>query len=380
MHFPSQPTVPLILFNAVLVVTLIALSWRARKKPFLIPAPLRLICWILVAVCMIFPFYDIDFFNYIELMDVLKYQGNDLDSVRGELLQFEWPYYYIGRFVGYNYILFRLIVWGGSTLLYILTMRRLKLNPSVFILYFTIIALLLISYGRVTLAWALAFYGYSFLIKPIESKGKLLSYILGIALIAFSVNFHKTAVLLPLVFLLSSIKLNRGLILALLIAFPVLVYLANSQLLLEILSMSQDDSALLNVGTAQLYMGSDEDRMGIAAILQEMLRVLVFYGFLFICIRRLWDKQTLRNESRQIKSFADVAIWLIYVSSIFAFTTSANTHLIYYRFLNFAVLPMTVVLSDMAVNAHQKKYIYILNYCAVVYTIYRLLYAIYLAN
>ena len=62
---------------------------------------------------MIFPFYDIDFFNYIDLMDLLKMQGNDLSSIRGEFLQFEWPYYYIGRFVNYDYLPFRLIVWGG---------------------------------------------------------------------------------------------------------------------------------------------------------------------------------------------------------------------------------------------------------------------------
>lgn len=173
MHFPSQPTAPLILFNAILVVLLIVLSWRARKAPYIIPAQSRLVCWLLVFVCMIFPFYDVDFFNYIELMDILKYQGNDLDSIKGELLQFEWPYYYIGRLVNYNYLPFRIVVWGGAMVFYILTMRRLDLNPNVFILYFTIIALLLISYGRVTLAWAIAFYGYSFIVKPIEKKSAL---------------------------------------------------------------------------------------------------------------------------------------------------------------------------------------------------------------
>lgn len=380
MHFPSQPTAPLILFNAILVVLLIVLSWRARKAPYKIPAQSRLVCWLLVFVCMIFPFYDVDFFNYIELMDVLKYQGNDLDSIKGELLQFEWPYYYIGRLVNYNYLPFRIVVWGGAMVFYILTMRRLDLNPNVFILYFTIIALLLISYGRVTLAWAIAFYGYSFIVKPIEKKGRLWSYLLGVSLIAVSLLFHKTAILLPVVFLLTAIKLNKWSVASLLIAFPFLVYLANSQLLLEVLSMSQDESSILNVGTAQLYMTSDADRMGIAAVLQEVLRAMVFYGFLLICVLRLLGKKGINKVPKPIKSYIDVSIWLICISSIFAFTTSANTHLIYYRFLNFAVFPMTVSLSYLTSNGQSYKQISVLNYCAVAYTIYRLLYALYLAN
>lgn len=328
-----------------------------------------------------FPFYDIDFFNYIELMDVLKSAGNDLSNIKGEILQIEWPYYYIGSFVNYNYILFRLVVWGGAMALYGFTMKRLGINSSVFILYFTIISLLLISYGRVTLAWAIAFCGYSFIVKPLEIRGKLLSYFVGVVLIISSVIFHKTAILLPIAFLFSSIKLNRTLIIILLLAFPVLVKLADSQFLLELLSMSQDDSGILNVNTAQYYMATESGKgIGIAALIQELLRISVFYGFVLLCIHRIFNKNNTQNDPNLIKAYMDVALWIIYISSIFAFTTSANTNLVYYRFLNFAVFPMTLCLSHITVSDQQRKQVKILSLCAVLYTIYRLLYAVYLSN
>lgn len=381
MIFPAQPTTQLILLNSLLVVILILLSWGSRVKPYMIPKQRRVLGWVLLFLCMMFPFYDIDFFNYIELMDVLKGAGSNLESIRGEILQTEWPYYYIGKFVNYNYILFRLVVWGGAMALYGFTMRRLKINPSVFILFFTIIALLLISYGRVTLAWAIAFWGYSFLIKPIESHKKIVSYVLGVCLIVFSVNFHKTAVLLPLAFALSTIKFNKALIVILLIAFPFLVQLADSQVLLNILNMSQDESDILNVNTSQYYLASDSgSSAGIAAKLQNILRYFVFYGFLLICVITIFNKQGKQDKFQPVEGFMNVSIWLIYISSIFAFTSSANTGLVYYRFLNFAVFPMTLVLSEMIVNGQQRKLLNLITYCAVFYTIYRLLYALYLAN
>ena len=329
---------------------------------------------------MMFPFYDIDFFNYIELMDVLKSSGNDLSNIKGEILQIEWPYYYIGSFVNYNYILFRLVVWGGAMALYGFTMKRLGINSSVFILYFTIISLLLISYGRVTLAWAIAFFGYSFIVKPLEIRSNLLSYCIGVILIICSVIFHKTAILLPVVFLLSSIKLNRTLVIVLLLAFPFLVQLTDSQFLLELLSMSQDDSGILNVNTAQYYMTIESGNgIGIAALIQEVLRIAVFYGFALLCIQRIFHKKDTHNEPIPIKSYMDVALWIIYISSIFAFTTSVNTSRVYYRFLNFAVFPMTLCLSQITVSGQQRKQVIFLSISAVIYTIYRLLYAIYLS-
>ena len=380
MNFPAQPTTQLILLNSLLVVILILISWGAKEKPYNIPKQRRVFGWVLLFLCMMFPFYDVDFFNYIELMDDLKGAGSDLESIRGEILQTEWPYYYIGKFVNYNYILFRLVVWGGAMALYGLTMKRLNINPSVFILFFTIIALLLISYGRVTLAWAIAFYGYSFWVKPIESRKKIVSYVIGVCLILFSINFHKTAVLLPLAFALSTIRFNKVLLIVLLIAFPFLVQLADSQVLLGILNMSQDQSDILNVNTSQYYLTYESGlSAGIAAILQNVLRYFVFYGFLLICVINIFSKQSKKDKFQPITGCMNVAIWLIYISSIFAFTSSVNTSMVYYRFLNFAVFPMTLVLSDLIVTGQQRKLLSVLTYSAVFYTIYRLLYALYLS-
>ena len=92
----------------------------------------------------------------------------DYDFTPGAYHHMEPIYGFIIRIVNRNYLLFRIIVWGGAFLLVGLTFKRFEINQNVSIFLLVTAFLLTFNYARATLAMACYYYGLSFLIKPIK--------------------------------------------------------------------------------------------------------------------------------------------------------------------------------------------------------------------
>ena len=107
-------------------------------------------------------------------------------------------YAYIVKLVNKNYLLFRVIVWGGAFLLACITFKRFGVNVNVAAFMLVAAFLLKFNYARASLAMAHYFLGLSFLIKPIK-KARVLSILLSALFLLGAYAFHHS--ILPVLFL-----------------------------------------------------------------------------------------------------------------------------------------------------------------------------------
>ena len=168
--------------------------------------------FILISVFCVFYFVDSDWFHYYEIYGIIsKTDINDFSLLsffeKTSESHIEKVYTVLAWLSFDSYYLFRFYIWGGALAFIILIIRRLNLNVNSFFYIFIASFLLLFAYGRVSLAFAIAFGGYSMIVC--KNKKRLLSYLAGVLLIAFSLLFHKSAFFLLPVFLLSFLPYNK---------------------------------------------------------------------------------------------------------------------------------------------------------------------------
>lgn len=375
---PKEATPLLTFIELITVVILILLSRNSSRSPYKIPKSHETVSLFLIFFCMIFAFYGGDFYHWADDINDMKGTASNLKYLKDDFLQIEWPYYYIGYYVNYDFILSRIVIWGTAFILFMLTAKRLDINFQTFVFCFAVFALLKASYGRVALAWAIGYYGYSFIVKPPQKAiSKLGSIIVGIIIIAISTIFHKSALLLPLIMSLSLITINKWTFIFIAIGFPVAVFIANSDLLPFLQLATQEESDLINVRTTQYYLEGGADKVvGLGMQVNNFIEYSTYYLVLFLISISIW-KGGYKDWPYHIQRYANVAIWSIVIASIFLFTEGAFTYVIYYRFLYFSVFPIAVLMSYMIVNKNYKKFVKLTYSFATLNTLYMLLYSFY---
>ena len=130
---------------------------------------------------------DSDWFSYQE--DVWEYDFNSLYQ------HFEPIYGVIIGLVNKNYLLFRIVVWGGAFLLTCNAYKRFEVNRNVGIFFIITAFLLTFNYARATLGMSCYCVGLSFLLKPAQGK-KLFSYILALFFFFCAYSFHHSLLIL----------------------------------------------------------------------------------------------------------------------------------------------------------------------------------------
>ena len=108
-----------------------------------------------------------DFFHMMERVH------HEFSFVRNAYNVGEPIYVDIARLVDRNYFLFRIVVWGGAFWIFIRTVIRLNIQPTIAALILFTIYVSLFAYARVTLAMAVYFYGLSFLCVTYKHKIKI---------------------------------------------------------------------------------------------------------------------------------------------------------------------------------------------------------------
>ena len=127
------------------------------------------------------------------------------------------PFYqYLAAYIGYNYILFRTIVWGAALFFFFQTAKRFGLDPykTSFLMYSMFITIF--DYARATLGMSIFFYGLSFLCIPLN-RGKIFSPMVGGLFILSSILFHNSMALLIAMTFLAFIPLNKKILFLLII-------------------------------------------------------------------------------------------------------------------------------------------------------------------
>ena len=213
---PLELTPGLLFFIGVYYLVVIMLFWRnniSKYDTFKKPQYLLLF---LIFIHLLFAFEGGDYFHYYE------------DIVTKDLSEQEEIYTYIAVFAGYNYLIYRTIVWGGALWMFFLTTKRFRIDSYkavflLYLLYFTIF-----DYARATLAMSVFYYGFSFICIPIKKQKILSRFLLAPFIMLTSIFFHKGMIILIVSSFMIFVPLNRkGLFILLIILCATLPLLSN---------------------------------------------------------------------------------------------------------------------------------------------------------
>lgn len=344
------------------------------------------------------------------LFDLCSFWGNDWfhlyfayrDIINGSSIV-ENVYIWIAHNLAQkNYFLFRIIIWGTAQLLLWDTFKRLSVSSHLILALFVSIWMIWFSYGRVSLAMALAFWGLTIYHKSYSIP--LLPKIIGICAIAVSFYFHKSAFFLIIVSLLTILtsRINKTIFILFLVAFPFFVYILSEEFIDTIMLTMTDRSEDLDsyLGKAQYYMESDESGHGIGHLICLFLEKIPYYliialGLMTVYRRNDYDSmqidyeetiETTSNDSYEgqsltvpedIKVFIRALFFIVLLSSLFLFSNSVNTQVIYDRFIKFSFVPATIILAFLFESPKYVRYAW-WTYClALSGTCYQMIYALY---
>lgn len=324
-------------YNICLIVILIFYTKSALSGNIFSKSKMRvifLLCWIFC----IFSFWGADWFGYLRTF-LWVTGGNDTENVH-----MEDSYIWLMDTCK-DYLLFRCIVWGISLFLFAKTLDNLKIDKSLVLFFFCSIYLIFFSYARVTLAITMMCYGYSCLWAN-KSVKKITNNILGIACIASSFFFHKSAILgigsiCAALFLLNFGKLGFKL---LIVFFPIMILMMNVFFQDYLSQLLTEESTLADYANkSTYYLDEEKGKLGISTVINWILERTPYYILAFISFKEL-TKPSLEYP-KSIKAFIALELMIVLLASIFLFDFGVNTSTIYGRFMRFAQIPAVIILT-----------------------------------
>lgn len=273
-----------------------------------------------------------DFYHYGNMV-----QTHSVSSTR----HMEDVYYWIIEQVGNNYFLWRVIVFGGCFLCFILTSKKLNVSPLYSMLVLSLCYINMFNYARASVAFAIFFFGLSFLISPFKIKS--ISYVLGIIIMYSAHYFHSSAYFLlsftPILFIPVS---KRAFYLSL-VLFPIVVnaimYL--SQFSNDFAVFVEDDKL---ASKFDYYTDDDLEQRGFYGGLGMFIFYLMHYGSYFLTtlyIGYLVIKKKINNI--YIISLYKVLYVILIVSVSMLFSEFGM--LFFYRVLYMSIIPLSIALA-----------------------------------
>lgn len=341
----------------------------------------------------IFSFWGSDWFHLFVAYDsITKGESKIVENIYSEIAH---------NFAPNNYILFRVIVWGAAQLLLWDTFKRLSVSSHLILAIFVSIWMIWFSYGRVSLAMALAFWGLTIYHK--SHSIPILPKIIGLLAIALSFYFHKSALFLIIVSLLTILtnKVNKMTIILSLIVFPFVVYILSNGFIDNIMLFMTDRAEDLDkyIEKAQHYMESDKEDNGVGPLIASLLEKIPYYLIIALGVFAVFrdngnvafadyeettDKETYKNDEdsstfvpEDITVFIRALFFIVFFSSIFLFSSSVNTQVIYNRFIKFSFIPATIILAYLFENPKYVHYAWKTYYIALFGTCYQMIYMLY---
>lgn len=310
------------------------------------------VCFAMVLLAVI-AFHGDDWFHYADSVRQMR-----IDTMGDTNL--EPIYYFIVQFIHQNYILFRIVVWGIAYILLWNTVKRLKIEISCFNFIFIICFLTTFNYARASLAMAVFFCGYSFLVKPTENK-RHISILLGLLLMMSSLFFHKSAIFAICMAPFSLfIKINRKLVLIILclflLFFTTFISLINQEIFPRL--FEANNSNLIDTETAYIYMAKEiesETRNFLGNV-----RYFLSYACYYLCALLhlvLVFKNKYMLLPSYIKRFYNLGLIILLASNIFLIDFGVNTFVFFYRTLYFSMIPFAISISYLYQNNIYRNFI-----------------------
>ena len=350
--------------------------------------------FVLLCLFCVFSFQDTDWFHYAEIYkDYSTPETFDFSYYflfeKTEYSHMERIYSYLAYFSSKSYLLFRLIIWGSALVLFFLSCKNWGVKISYVLYYFVPLFLLLFCYGRVSLAFSMAFYGYSLISKNFgeeicnqrilntkrSSISLILSTVVGGLFIIASLLFHKSVGILLPVFVISVIPLTKKTILAYMFLF-VLVFFAVKNIQNYLTLFDLQDSLTISSLQYELENKKTSDSGSLLRLfITYYLKYLPYYLFLFYQIKDVYSNKTIEIPV-SIKLISNCATLLILIATAFLL---AGLYTFFYRFIMFSMIPISIFLAYSHPFAQINRGA-IFRRIGIFLAYYKLLYILYLAN
>lgn len=319
--------------------------------------------WLTITVYSVFEFSGGDYFHYMEFYEEIHVKGNNdgLDPV----------YIWLIDTLPHNFYLWRFIIWGCATFLWVLIIRTLNQNLKLAASLLLLIIIFLFAGARQTLGFSMLYLGISLVLKP---TGGIKEKIFGCVFFCSSYFFHSTLIVYMLLILVACIPfINKNLILCSILAFPVIYKLMDSSLFTTVINnlpMLQDESA----EKMTRYVESDfRAYANIFGIIRNIIARLPIWLLLIYSIKKIfWDKEQTTYIN---KVFLRMTYILIYIS--YLFSGQEVSAFISSRFWDASLFPFTLFLTSYLDGKRLNSFLRICFVLLVINIIYSYLYGIY---
>ncbi len=366
----SKSTIESTLLCLVLFLLYVALYYKNNRKFYeqkVFTANSALFIYSLILVVYIC--IDTDWYSYQSMV-------HNYDLTNGAQNYGEPIYGFIIKLVDRNYLLFRIIVWGGAFLFSVLTFKRLGLDTGLAIFFLIAVFLLKFNYARASLGMGLYFLGFSYFVKP-SKLPSLLNYLLSLLLMFAAYQFHTSCqILIPLTFSIF-IPIKRKTILLGLIIVPIIGYILKGNIVGFINSSGIESNEYI-YNKINGYIERESESRNLMGVIYDIIQYGAFFlpviaNALVITSNKL---KSYDIESYVIKTFR-FTICLVLFSLIFLFM-DLSSPLFFYRLLYMAIIPLTILTVYLfqkgVMDLRVYNFIVILG---IISNLYRILYTLY---
>lgn len=307
-------------------------------------------------------FVDEDFFHYHELMS--EYGGHVIDE---DDVGIEVVYQYLIYFVGGDYFLFRLAVWGSALVVTVLAARRFNVN--VYNTLFVVFAgfIMIFSYARASLAMAVFALGVAMVCVASEGreKGKNLRMILGLLVLASSFYFHRS--MLPVIAVAICwvlIPYKEWLAKHSLWLFPILVAIFSFVITtafeeLAVLANSWNDDESGTLDKMEHYRTMTSAKSNINGYITLVLKYSSFYVPFFVISNLFRSERTLQTVDKRGLWLYLVLFLMMTLATSFLFV-GFDSSVLFYRYIYMVFIPLSILVAYLKNNGVLKKSQYLL--------------------
>lgn len=352
----SEGSSILIIFNIILLIILFFRSRRVIKYHNGKTKYNRAVYIALIFIFCLFSFWGGDWFHY-QYGFKNVYEITHMESVYIWLLKHST-----------TYLLFRTIVWGGSLLLLLCTFKRVKIDFDVALALFSMVSLLWFSYARVTLSFALMFFGLALIS---DRRSSILVKLLGVVFLWVSVYFHKSApfgIAMILFSLIVSVVRTKAMpfLMILFVVIASLSYSFNFGGFLESLTYVDNETLSGYASAGGYYVDNGEGRsfsLNNAANLLKLIEMLVYVLEAVLSLMLVVRLKT-SEIPFNIRCFAMVVLLIFMTSTFIGVISNEFMGVVHTRLLRFCIIPSVIVYTYTYQNGYFRKFcIYVFYFC-----------------
>lgn len=306
---------------------------------------------------------DTDWFHYREIV-------HDYDFTFGALNYGEPIYRGIVFLVGKNYLLFRVIVWGGAFIMTLSAFKRFEINVNTAVFFLVAIFLVKFNYSRATLGMASYYLGLSFLLLP-SKKHFFLNYLLAAAFLWGAYEFHHSMLLLIFLTPVVVIPIDKPVLVVLVfMLLPILASVLNSNLFM----IDSLDNAYISD-----KMSGYLEKEGSSANIFGLIQSILGYGAFVVPV--VIDSVVLSKNRDKIR-VPMLKLYRIMISTVVlagAFSLmNLDSSLFVYRILYMSFIPLTILtvylFEQRLLSRKSYEFIVIWGVLAISYVLFYLLY------